>query len=113
MSLLLYTEDHQDDDDLPAPDNSPLTSLADHSFKQRNLAAAALSNAVKLLAEENALASTLAPRQEWYTSVLVPKLLRDLSTADRRPHDACYASRSLAALAGSSAGMARAMKDAG
>lgn len=109
MSLLLYTEE----DDLPVPEDSPLTALEDHSARLRNLAASALSNSLALLAEEKSLAATLSPHQEWYATVLVPKLLQDLINATRRPHDACYASRCLAALAGSSAGFAQVMKEAG
>lgn len=107
MSLVIYG----DDEALSAPEDSPLTAMEDHSTKLRNLAMSSLFNALSLLASENALLGAI--HQEWYAEVLIPKLLRDLSTAARHPHDACYASRCLSVLARTSSDFAMAMKKAG
>lgn len=107
MSLLIYgTEDP------PAafPEDS---ALEDHYANLRILGLSALSNALALLAAEDALPPALAPHGEWYASVLVLRLLRDLGTAGDRPLEACYASRCLAALAASSAELAARVKAAG
>lgn len=106
MSLLIYgNEDYQ-----TFPEDS---ALEDHTAKLRNLAMSALSNAMSLFATENLLLTALSSNHEWYTSVLIPKLLQDLSTAALHPHDACYASRCLSTLAQSSVEFASKMKMAG
>jgi hypothetical protein len=106
MSLLIYGNE-----DIPsAPEDS---ALEDHSTRLRNLAMSALSNALSLFASENLLLTTLSSNHEWYTSVLIPRLLQDLSTAAHHPHDACYASRCLSTLAESSVEFACKMKEAG
>mmetsp|Transcript_21754 Transcript_21754/g.39235 ORF Transcript_21754/g.39235 Transcript_21754/m.39235 type:complete len:465 (-) Transcript_21754:216-1610(-) len=106
MSLLIYGHE-----DYPsAPEDS---ALEDHSTKTRNLAMSALSNALSLFASEKLLLTTISSNHEWYTSVLIPKLLQDLSTAAHHPHDACYASRCLSTLAESSVEFACTMKEAG
>lgn len=106
MSLLIYGEDD-------APEDPVLSSLEDHSSKLRNLAMSAFSNALALFAAEDLLPTTVAPHREWYSDVLIPKLLQDLSSSARHPFDACYASRCLSTLAKSSKEFAEAMKDAG
>lgn len=110
MSLLIYGEE-----DSPSTilEGSPLASIEDHAAKLRNLAASALSNALALLASEGLLSAAVAPHREWYSNVLVPGLLRNLSSAARHPHDACHASRCLSALAECSPELARAMKEGG
>merc|ERR1712157_560665 len=50
---------------------------------------------------------------EWYTSVLVPKLVEALSAAVKHPHDACYASRCLGTLGEAHSDFADQMKDVG
>lgn len=109
MSLLIFA----DQDAYSTPEGSVLTSLEDHSTKLRNLAMSALTNALSLFAAENTLLTIISPHREWYSNVLIPKLLQDLSTAARHPFDACYASRCLSTLAESSVDFALVMKDAG
>jgi len=107
MSLLIYGgEDHPS----PFPDDS---ALEDHYSSLRILGLTALSNALALLAAEDMLPTALSPHGEWYASVLVVRLLRDLGAATHRPLEACYASRCLAVLAGSSADLAAKVKSAG
>lgn len=111
MSLLIYG----DEDDSPsAPEEDPaMAAIEDHSARLRNLAASALSNALSLLAAEGVLPAAVSPHREWYASVLIPRLIQDLSTAARHPHDACYASRCLSTLAESSVEFASKMRDEG
>lgn len=108
MSLLIYNDEQSDDS--PSLEN---TSLADYSAKRRNLAMSALSNALSLLSGEKLLQTSILPNQEWYTSVLVPKLIEDLNRASNHPHDACYASRCLSTLAECSTEFAIKMKEKG
>jgi len=109
MSLLIYN-DEESDDDLPSLEE---TSLEDHSAKLRNLAMSALSNALTLFSEEKLLMCAISSHQEWYMSVLIPKLLQDLTTAANHPHDACYASRCLSTLAEAHGEFALKMKESG
>jgi len=106
MSLLIY------DDDCAAPSSEDssagssaihddVSSFEDHPSRLRNLAMSALSNALGVLCNERLLEAAIGRHREWYMSVLLPRLIRDLSAADLRPHDACYASRCLSTLAGS------------
>jgi len=106
MSLLIYGSE---DPSTPSEDSA----LEDHYAILRILGLTALSNALALLAAEDALPTALSPHGEWYASVLVVRLLRDLGAATHRPLEACYASRCLAALAGSSAELAAKVKAAG
>jgi len=108
MSLLIY-------DDEGTNDSSPLedTALEDYSAKLRNLAMSALSNSLTLLSGEKLLCSTIAHNQEWYTSILIPKLLQDLTTASNHPHDACYALRCLSNLAECNVDIAMKMREKG
>ncbi|KAL9190987.1 hypothetical protein ACHAXT_000693 [Thalassiosira profunda] len=96
MSLLLY---HEHEEEEEASDDSPATGMDDHQGKLRNLALRSLHNSLSLLSAERILCKTIAVHEEWYSSVLIPKLLRDLAAAERSPHDACYASRCLSTLA--------------
>ena len=109
MSLLIYN-DEESDDDSPSLEE---TSLEDHSAKLRNLAMSALSNALTLFSEEKLLMCAISSHREWYMSVLIPKLLQDLTTAANHPHDACYASRCLATLAETHGEFALKMKESG
>ena len=90
------------------------TALDDYADRLRNLAMRALSNSLALLSAEDggALLSCLSPNLEWYSSVLVPRLVDDLSRAEEHPHDSCYAARSLAALGGCHADLSRKMEEA-
>jgi len=92
MSLLIYGNEHP-------PSYPEDSALEDHSMKLRNLAISAVANALSLFATENKLLHTISENREWYVSVFIPCLLQDLSLAEHRPHDACYASRCLATLA--------------
>ncbi len=111
MSLLIYNEADEDTEDDPSVPEE--TAMEDHSIKLRNLAMSALSNSLTLLSEEKLLLSCITSSQEWYTSVLIPKLLQDLSTAEQHPHDACYASRCLSTLAEASCDFSSKMRDVG
>jgi len=84
---------------------------SDHETKLRNLAMLALSNALELFSSENLLTSTISSDLEWYTSVLIPTLMQDLTMANDNPHDACYASRCLSTLAKSSVTLANSMRE--
>lgn len=107
MTLLIYNDE-------PSPNPSiEDTALEDHSSKLRILAMLALSNALSLFSTEKLLLSTISSNEEWYTSVLIPKLLQDLSTANHHPHDACYASRCLSTLAEASVEFAITMRENG
>lgn len=106
MSLLIYGNE-----DSPSfPEDS---ALEDHYTNLRILALSALSNALTLFASENLLMTTISSNYEWYTSVLIVRLLQYLSTAAHHPLEACYASRCLSTLAQSSAEFAVKMKEAG
>lgn len=109
MSLLLYGGN----DECPSDptEESVFTAMDDHNSKLRNLALSALFNALSLYSSENLILTTIEDNQEWYSSVLIPKLLQDLGTAENHPHDACYASRCLSTLAQSSAEFAAKMKE--
>ena len=116
MSLLIY------DDNCAAPSDSSAASssthgvavfIEDHSTRLRNLAMSALSNALGLLSNEGLLSATIAPHREWYMTVLLPRLIGDLSAAALRPHDACYASRCLSVLAESSVDFAARLRAIG
>jgi len=104
MSLLIYNQD--------SPSSEEMT-VDDYAMKLRNLAMSALSNALTLFSTENILLSTISMNQEWYKSVLIPKLLQDLNTAAHHPHDACYASRCISKLAESSVEFAIIMRESG
>lgn len=104
MSLIIYNQESS---------SSKEMFLDDHAMKLRNLAMSALSNALTLFSTENLLLSTISSNQDWYTSVLIPKLLQDLSTAAQHPHDACYASRCISTLAESSVDFAIKMRESG
>jgi len=108
MSLLIY-------DDAPSSANAleDTTAFEDHPMKLRNLAMSALCNALTLFSAESLLLTAIDSNREWYTSVLIPKLLQDLSTAENHPYDACYASRCLSTLAAASNDFAIKMKDCG
>lgn len=106
MSLLIYGGEEEPDS--PESD-TPATSLADHSVRLRNLALSSLHNALSLFASEDLLLSTLSANEEWYTSVLIPKLMDDLKMAANQPYDACYASRCLCKLAEASSEFASVM----
>lgn len=106
MSLLIY-------DDAPSSNAEDTTAFEDHPIKLRNLAISALCNALALFSTESLLLTAIDSNREWYTSVLIPKLLQDLSTAENHPHDACYASRCLSTLAGASVEFAIKMKESG
>mmetsp|Transcript_15477 Transcript_15477/g.33524 ORF Transcript_15477/g.33524 Transcript_15477/m.33524 type:complete len:462 (-) Transcript_15477:183-1568(-) len=106
MSLLIYNEES-------SSSSSEEMALDDYAMKLRNLAMSALSNALTLFSTENLLLSTISSNREWYTSVLIPKLLQDLSTAAHHPHDACYASRCISTLAESSVEFATKMRESG
>jgi len=107
MSLLIYGGE---DPPSHCPEDS---ALEDHYASLHILGLQALSNALALLAAEDLLPTALSPHGEWYASVLVVRLLRDLGAATHRPLEACYASRCLAVLAGSSADLAAKVKAAG
>jgi hypothetical protein len=106
MSLLIY-------DDAPSSNAEDTTAFEDHPMKLRNLAMSALCNALTLFSSESLLLTAIDSNREWYNSVLIPKLLQDLSTAENHPHDACYASRCLSTLGGASAEFAIKMKECG
>lgn len=106
MSLLIY-------DDAPLSSSEDTTAFEDHPVKLRNLAMSALCNALVLFSSEKLLLTTISSNQEWYTSVLIPKLVQDLSTAENHPHDACFASRCLSTLAGANVEFAIKMRDSG
>ena len=91
MSLLIYG----DESSRGFPEDS---ALEEHSSRLRNLAMSTLHNALSLLRDESDLRDSIDPNLEWYESVLVPRLLDDLSGASDSPFDACYASRCLTAL---------------
>jgi len=90
------------------------TALDDYTDRLRNLAMLALSNSLALLASErgSALLSCLSPNLEWYSSVLVPRLVDDLLRAEEHPHDSCYSARSLATLGECHADLSRKMEEA-
>ena len=105
MSLLIYDDDCAASSDSSATSSSiqgATVSIEYHSTRLRNLAMSALSNALGLLSHEGLLSAAIAPHREWYMSVLLPRLIGDLSAAALRPHEACYASRCLSVLAESS-----------
>lgn len=108
MTLVIYGKD-----DITTSEDSVPTPQEEHSMKLRNLAMSALFNALSLFSSENLLQMTIASSNEWYTSVLIPKLLEDLSTAENHPHDACYATRCLSILAKSSMDFATKMQEEG
>lgn len=106
MSLLIFN----DDEPSPTPTLEE-TALEDYSTKLRNLAMLALCNALTLLAAEKQLLSVI--NQEWYASVLIPKLLPYLSKAENNPHDACYALRCLSTLADAHVEFSTKMRESG
>ncbi|KAL7463712.1 LOW QUALITY PROTEIN: hypothetical protein ACHAXS_004072 [Conticribra weissflogii] len=75
------------------------TSMEDHYTRLRNLALCSVANATALLLEETSLWTSIRSSRSWYTNVLVPSLVRDITMAEECPHDACYASRCLTSLA--------------
>ena len=89
------------------------TALEDHGIRLRNLAMCSLSNALELLATEGCLLETIDSCYDWYVDVLIPRLVHDLTTAGRHPHDACYASRCVSCLASSSSEFANKFKEFG
>ncbi|KAL7539807.1 hypothetical protein ACHAXR_009631 [Thalassiosira sp. AJA248-18] len=109
MSHILYGNNEE----VHSASSVDSTPLEDHSMKLRNLAMSALVNALTLFSSENLLLKSIASNQEWFTSVLIPKLLQDLSTAEHHPHDACYATRCLSILAESSVEFANKMQEEG
>jgi hypothetical protein len=111
MSLLIY----RNEEDAPSAveESTSFSAFEDHNMKLRNLAMSALFNSLSLVSSEGLLLKVIAPNREWYTSVLIPKLLQDLSTAENHPHDACYATRCLSILAKSSGEFANKMQDEG
>lgn len=113
MSLVLYggTTDDESGASDPSSEETVFTAMDDHNSKLRNLAMSALFNALSLYGAENLILTTLEDNQEWYNNVLIPKLLRDLGTAEHHPHDACYAVRCLSALAQCSSEFADKMKE--
>lgn len=115
MSLLIHTSEPENvsDDNPEEEQNQAVIAREEHSARLRNLAASSVHNALSLLSKEGLLGHAIAAEREWYASVLVPVLVRDLEFAADRPHDACYASRCLAVLAETSIEFASKMKDAG
>lgn len=109
MSLLIYGNEVES----TAEESTSFSAFEDHNTRLRNLAMSALLNALSLVSSEDLLLRMIAPNQEWYTSVMIPKLLQDLSTAENHPHDACYAIRCLSILAKSSGDFANKMQDEG
>lgn len=109
MSLLIYGNEQE----ATAEESTSFSAFEDHNTRLRNLAMSALLNALSLVSSEDLLLRMIAPNQEWYTSVMIPKLLQDLSTAENHPHDACYAIRCLSILAKSSGEFATKMQDEG
>mmetsp|Transcript_17854 Transcript_17854/g.42963 ORF Transcript_17854/g.42963 Transcript_17854/m.42963 type:complete len:460 (+) Transcript_17854:278-1657(+) len=108
MSLLIYDDAHYS-----SSESEDTAAFEDHPVKLRNLAMSALCNALALFSSEKLLLTTISSSQEWYTSVLIPKLVQDLSTAEDHPHDACFASRCLSTLAGANMEFAIKMKESG
>lgn len=114
MSLLIYgNEDAASSEDEPEDTTTTITALEDHSSKLRNLAMSSLHNALSLFASERLLLPAISDNEEWYASVLIPKLLHDLRSAEHNPHDACYASRCLSTLAECSGEFASRMNEGG
>ncbi|KAL3798035.1 hypothetical protein HJC23_012326 [Cyclotella cryptica] len=93
MSLIIFGNDTEDNSFYEG------TAFEDHAMKLRNLAVCSVANSLAIMSSEGHLFDVLDSCRDWYTDVLVPKLVQDLSTAKDHPHDACYASRCLSSLA--------------
>lgn len=119
MSLIIYDDDHDDDvdddssleeDATSAVKVSLSVSIAEHTRRLRTHALSSLSLALALLSSEKILCKTISASEEWYASVLIPRLIDNVKCASTKPHDATLAARCLNSLAMCSRVFASTMK---
>eukprot|EP00985_Skeletonema_marinoi_P029189 scaffold27106_cov66-Skeletonema_marinoi.AAC.1 len=121
MSLIIYEDDHENDDEDDSSLEEDATSLsmkvslnrsiAEHTRRLRTHALMALSNALDLLNSEKILCDTISASKEWYASVLIPSLIDNVKSASSKPYDATLAARCLTSLAMCSKVFASTMKN--
>lgn len=64
-----------------------------------NLALSVVHNALAALSNDDSLSQSFELNEGWFLNTLVPVLIRDLESAETRPHDACTAARCIQCLA--------------
>ena len=72
----------------------------EYDERMHNLSLSVVHNALSAMSEEGSLSRHFKSHEDWFHDTLLPVLVRDVESAEDRPHDACMAAKCIHCLAG-------------